>query len=256
MVNLGPVGGVISVAGCVLRSFKRPLRTFSLSGVANGRVGIRAIRGNAGFIALSNIRHALARGSLVVYGTRGPVYVTNMFKNLRSNIASGAASMFVRSTCFGPAAVHGDTHHFNLGASTDFHFRHNVSPGGAVCILGCATVLVGRVTNNRVDHSVISVYPRGVRGFGIRLGLSGMSSLVKGRVRRGVIRHVLRNLRVGIVGHGDHRCSLRIPTCHISMRHSISMVRSVLHVCNCGGIRFDSHLVSGLDCSATISDAH
>lgn len=41
--------------------------------------------------------------------------------------------------------------------------------------------------------------------------------------------------------------------CHVSMRHSISIVRSVLHVCKCGGIRFDSGMGSGLDCRAPAS---
>lgn len=64
---------------------------------------IGAITRNAAFIALSRIRHGLSSGSLVVYGARRPVYVTNMFNNLSSKAARRAMSMFLRDTCFGPA---------------------------------------------------------------------------------------------------------------------------------------------------------
>ncbi len=83
---------------------------------------------NCGFAALSNIRRALSSRSLVVYGTSSPVYVTKMFNNLRSNVASRAARMFVRDTCFSPMSVHHASGERNVGASTSFHCRENTSP--------------------------------------------------------------------------------------------------------------------------------
>lgn len=149
--------------------------------------------------------------------------------------------------------MHGATHHRKLDASSSFHFRHNVSPGKAVCTLGRTTLLIRRLTKNAVSSRVGSGCPTPVTSFAMRLGCRGIRSLVKGAVPIRAVGDVIADLRVGVMGRAPRNLALRIPPCHISIRHSYSMMRSVLHVCKCGGIRVPAALGSDLAAGNRIS---
>lgn len=121
-----------------------------------------------------------------------------------------------------------------------------MSPGKRVCTLGRTTVLYGRLTNNGVSVRVGSMCPRPVRSFPIHLGCRCTRHLVNGRVNTRAVGDVTASLRVGVIGRSTRNVSLLIPTCHISIRHPYSIMRSVLHVCKCGGIRVPARLGDSL----------
>ncbi len=80
----------------------------------------------------------------------------------------------------------------------------------------------------------------------MRLDCRCTCGLVNGGVNGRAMGHVIATLRVRVLRRASSNLGLRVPTCHISMRHPYSIMRSVLHMCKCGGIRVPSSIGSAL----------
>ncbi|MCF6341562.1 MAG: phenylalanine--tRNA ligase subunit beta, partial [Bacteroidales bacterium] len=236
------INNIVDITNYVLHETGQPLHAFDADRIKGNKVVVRKLKHETPFLTLDEVERKLHAEDLMICNAVEGMCIAGVFGGISSGVTEKTTNIFLESAFFEPAHIRKTSKRHGLQTDASFRFERGADPNITVYALKRAVILIQEVAGGKVSSEIKDVYPKPLNDWTVEINFRNVDRLVGKKIPRDIIRTILTDLGIRVLGETDNGMKLQIPTFKTDVKREVDVIEEILRIYGYNNIEFEDKI--------------
>lgn len=255
-IGLRPINNIVDITNFVLHDLGQPLHAFDLDKIKGNKIIVKTGLENKLFKTLDGAERKLFANDLMICNETEPMCLAGVFGGEDSGVSEKTTAIFLEAAYFDPGYIRRSGKQHGLKTDSSFRFERGTDPEMTITALKRAANLIFELAGGVMSMDIVDVYPEKLEPFKVAFSYTNCQELIGKEIDRGVIKHIILSLGIGIEQEGNDGLLLSVPRYKTDVTREADVIEEVMRIYGYNNveessqIRFSAHFADREKASA------
>jgi len=246
-IGVRPINNIVDITNFVLHDLGQPLHAFDLAKIKGHKIVVKSGLEHKTFKTLDGVERKLFANDLMICNESEPMCLAGVFGGEDSGVSDTTTAIFLEAAYFDPGYIRRSGKQHGLKTDSSFRFERGTDPEMTVTALKRAAKLIFDLAGGVLSMGLVDLYPEKLEPFKVAFSYTNCQELIGKDIDRGVIKHIILSLGIGIEQEGNDGLLLSVPRYKTDVTREADVIEEVMRIYGYNNveestqIRFSAH---------------
>lgn len=229
-IGLRPINNIVDITNFVLHDLGQPLHAFDLDKIKGNKIIVKTGLENNIFKTLDGVERKLFANDLMICNESEPMCLAGIFGGEDSGVSDKTTAIFLEAAYFDPGYIRRSGKQHGLKTDSSFRFERGTDPEMTITALKRAANLIFELAGGVMSMNIVDIYPEKLEPFKVAFSYTNCQELIGKDIDRGVIKHIILSLGIGIEQEGNDGLLLSVPRYKTDVTREADVIEEVMRI--------------------------